>query len=99
MSRKKTDFNGFYVGFPKSFNEIKYYAAELLEERSVVINLSSLSKEDREKCRLFMAGLVFGIRGKMEDIAEDVLLVLPSTTELMKERGVGDDTSLFPIEP
>ena len=76
----------FYIGFPKSYDEIRYYASELIEGRSVIINMSGLSLTDQEKYRIFMSGFIFAVQGRMEEISGDVLLVVPPNV------GVSSDT-------
>ena len=75
----------FYIGFPKSYDEIRYYASELIEGRAVIINMSGLSAKDQEKYRIYMSGFIFAVQGKMEEISTDVLLVVPSTVGLTSD--------------
>lgn len=82
---KTSEKNSFYIGFPKSFQEIYFYGNELLAGRAIVINLSMLPEEEKEKCNIFMSGVVLAVKGRMEEITEDVLLVIPPQMELSVE--------------
>lgn len=93
MTLKSSDLNNFYIGFPKSFQEIKYYGSELLAGQAVIINLSALPEEEQEKCRLFISGVVFAIKGKLEEISFDVLLAIPSQMEIATEHFYSEDFS------
>jgi|GEM_PF-2203820 Uncharacterized protein conserved in bacteria len=90
MTMRTSEKNSFYIGFPKAFQEIRYYGNELLEGQAIIINLSALSIEEQEQCRIFMSGVIFAIKGRMEEISEDVLLIVPPQMELMIEN--------FPVE-
>ena len=90
---KTSEKNSFYIGFPKSFQEIRYYGNELLAGQAVVINLSMLPRDEKEKCNIFMSGVVLAVKGRMEEISEDVLLVIPPQMELSVEHFIADKYS------
>lgn len=97
MSESLNVRSHFYIGFPKSFQEIKYYGLELLEGKAVVINLSLLEPNDQEKCRIFISGVILAIRGSMEDISSDILLAIPPDMDLVTENFIRGELSYSKI--
>lgn len=87
------DQNHFYIGFPKSFQEIKYYGLELLAGKAVVINLSLLETDDQERCRIFISGVILAIKGNMEDVSPEILLAIPPGMDLVTENFIRGDLS------
>lgn len=78
----KISRGNFYVGFPKSYQEIQTYGAELLAGQAVIINLSSMLEPEQEQCRTFMSGISFATKGKMQEVSSDIILLVPPGMEL-----------------
>lgn len=67
---------------PRSFNDIQGFADEFRKGLPVILNLAETSEADR--CRIvdFATGVCYGLRGLLNQISEDVLLMTPHAVKV-----------------
>jgi len=84
-----------HVVAPENYNDAKEIGDQLRNDVPVIINLVEVDKDLRRRLVDFASGLAYGVRGKMERVADNVFLITPSNVEVsaeerrrMRERGL-----------
>jgi cell division inhibitor SepF len=67
---------------PSSFHDARSVGERFRDGIPVIIDLSSMEEADATRVVDFASGLVFGLRGSMERIANRVFLLLPVGVQL-----------------
>ncbi|MBE6637933.1 MAG: cell division protein SepF [Ruminococcaceae bacterium] len=77
---------------PEGFEAATQIADNLLNQRTVVLNLEATSKETARRLLDFLAGVTYSISGKLKRVATNTYVITPSnvgvTGETMKEAPV-----------
>lgn len=68
---------------PEHFDDATSIADELLEKRTVVINLEKTSKEEQGKLLSFLSGVAYANGGKLKKIANGTFIITPYNVDVM----------------
>ena len=81
---------------PDGFESATQIADNLLNQRTVVLNLEATSKETARRLLDFLAGVAYSISGKLKRVATNTYVITPSnvgvTGETMKDAPVSTPT-------
>lgn len=81
---------------PDGFEAATQIADNLLNQRTVVLNLEATSKETARRLLDFLAGVAYSISGKLKRVATNTYVITPSnvgvTGETMKDAPVSTPT-------
>ena len=64
---------------PTTYNDATEITDHLREKKPVVVNLEKLDKESARKIVDFLSGAVYALTGKMQKVANGIILLVPST--------------------
>jgi cell division inhibitor SepF len=67
---------------PLSFNEARQIGEEFRDGTPVIMNLTDMDDVDAKRLVDFAAGLIFGLRGRMEKVTNKVFLLSPNNVEV-----------------
>ena len=85
---------------PDGFEAATQIADNLLNQRTVVLNLEATSKETARRLLDFLAGVAYSISGKLKRVATNTYVITPSnvgvTGETMKDAPVSTPTPAAP---
>ena len=70
---------------PRSFRDATEIVQQLLDNKSVVLNLHLLDKETAQKTIDFVCGATFAIDGKVKKVGDTVFMFTPSCVQLSVE--------------
>ncbi len=68
---------------PEQFDEATGIADELLEKRTVVLNLESTAKEHASKLLCFLSGVAYANGGKLKKISNNTYIITPYNVDVM----------------
>lgn len=68
---------------PEHFDEATAIADELLEKRTVVLNLEATQKEEAGKLLCFLSGVAYANGGKLKKIANNTYIITPYNVDVM----------------
>ena len=68
---------------PEQFDEAASIADELLEKRTVVLNLEATPKEHASKLLCFLSGVAYANGGKLKKIANNTYIITPYNVDVM----------------
>ena len=68
---------------PEHFDEAASIADELLEKRTVVLNLEATAKEHASKLLCFLSGVAYANGGKLKKIANNTYIITPYNVDVM----------------
>lgn len=68
---------------PEHFDEGKAIADELIEKRTVVINLEATAKDEAGKLLCFLSGVAYANGGKLKKIANNTYIITPYNVDVM----------------
>lgn len=68
---------------PEHFDEATSIADELLEKRTVVVNLEATAKEEAGKLLCFLSGVAYANGGKLKKIANNTYIITPYNVDVM----------------
>lgn len=68
---------------PEHFDEATGIADELLEKRTVVLNLEATAKEEAGKLLCFLSGVAYANGGKLKKIANNTYIITPYNVDVM----------------
>lgn len=68
---------------PEHFDEATGIADELLEKRTVVLNLEATQKEEAGKLLCFLSGVAYANGGKLKKIANNTYIITPYNVDVM----------------
>ena len=71
---------------PRSFNDIQAFADEFRKGLPVILNLAETNEDDRRRIVDFATGVCYGLRGLLNPISDDVLLMTPHTVKVESRR-------------
>jgi len=71
---------------PKSFDESLDIAKNLIEKKTVVLNLELLGHEDSQRIVDFLAGSTFALNGHQQKIGEGVFIFTPNNVNISAEQ-------------
>jgi len=67
---------------PKSYNEVQEIADNLLNKRSVVINLQQVDRMQAKRIVDFLSGTVYAIKGDIQKLGVSTFLCTPDNVEV-----------------
>ena len=68
---------------PENFDEATNIADELLDKRTVVLNLENTPKEHAGKLLCFLSGVAYANGGKLKKIANNTYIITPYNVDVM----------------
>lgn len=68
---------------PEHFDEATAIADELLERRTVVLNLEATAKDEAGKLICFLSGVAYSNGGKLKKIANNTYIITPYNVDVM----------------
>ena len=68
---------------PEHFDEGTAIADELIEKRTVVLNLEATAKDEAGKLLCFLSGVAYANGGKMKKIANNTYIITPYNVDVM----------------
>ena len=68
---------------PEHFDEATSIADELLEKRTVVLNLEATAKDEAGKLICFLSGVAYANGGKLKKIANNTYIITPYNVDVM----------------
>jgi len=68
---------------PEHFDEATPIADELLEKRTVVLNLEATAKDEAGKLLCFLSGVAYANGGKLKKIANSTYIITPYNVDVM----------------
>ena len=68
---------------PEQFDEATAIADELLERRTVVLNLEATAKDQAGKLLCFLSGVAYSNGGKLKKIAASTYIITPYNVDVM----------------
>lgn len=68
---------------PERFDEATSIADELLEKRTVVLNLEFTAKDEAGKLLCFLSGVAYANGGKLKKIANNTYIITPYNVDVM----------------
>ncbi|MBR5411382.1 MAG: cell division protein SepF [Clostridia bacterium] len=68
---------------PEHFDEATGIADELLERRTVVLNLEATAKDEAGKLICFLSGVAYSNGGKLKKIANNTYIITPYNVDVM----------------
>ena len=68
---------------PENFDEATSIADELLDKRTVVLNLENTPKEHAGKLLCFLSGVAYANGGKLKKIANNTYIITPYNVDVM----------------
>lgn len=73
---------------PKSYNEVQEIADNLLNKRSVVINLQQVDRAQAKRIVDFLSGTVYAVKGDIQKLGVSTFLCTPENVEVTGEISV-----------
>lgn len=73
---------------PKSYNEVQEIADNLLNNRSIVINLQQVDRQQAKRIVDFLSGTVYAIKGDIQKLGVSTFLCTPENVEVTGEISV-----------
>lgn len=74
---------------PDSFRDARAIGELFRDGVPVIVNLTAMEPADAKRVVDFAAGLIFGLRGSIERVANRVFLLTPSHTEIVSGEALG----------
>ena len=68
---------------PEHFDEASSIADELLEKRTVVLNLEGTAKDQASRLLCFLSGVAYANGGKLKKIANNTYIITPYNVDVM----------------
>ena len=68
---------------PESFDDATSIADELLDKRTVVLNLEKTPKEHANKLLCFLSGVAYANGGNLKKIANNTYIITPYNVDVM----------------
>lgn len=68
---------------PEHFDEAPTIADELLERRTVVLNLEATAKDEAGRLLCFLSGVAYANGGKLKKIANNTYIITPYNVDVM----------------
>lgn len=84
-SRPPTASSAIYKSEPRRFNEAREVADRFKEGTAVIMNLQSTDDTIARRLVDFASGLIYGLDGKIELVANRVYLLTPANVEVSAE--------------
>ncbi len=76
---------------PRSYNDAKSIGTAFRDGIPVIMNLSAMDEANSKRLVDFSAGLIFGLRGSIEKVTNNVFLLTPENIEVANESDQGAD--------
>lgn len=70
---------------PRTYNEARTIGEHFREDTPVIMNLTDMDDSDAKRLVDFAAGLVFGLRGRIERVTAKVFLLSPANVDVTAE--------------
>ena len=80
---------------PRSYNDAKAIGTAFRDGVPVIMNLSAMVEANSKRLVDFSAGLIFGLRGSIEKVTNNVFLLTPESIEVSTEEAAGDHQASF----
>ncbi|GAA4285280.1 hypothetical protein GCM10022261_28110 [Brevibacterium daeguense] len=77
---------------PRSYNDAKAIGTAFRDGIPVIMNLSAMDETNSKRLVDFSAGLIFGLRGSIEKVTNNVFLLTPENIEVTNESEAAADT-------
>jgi cell division inhibitor SepF len=84
--RNERIYEGAHVVAPQTFGEAEEVAGGFEHSIPVVLDMRTTERQLADRLIDFVSGLAFGLGGTMEQIAEDLLLILPPDVRISAEQ-------------
>ena len=68
---------------PEHFDEATAIADELIEKRTVVVNMEATAKDEAGKLLCFLSGVAYANGGKLKKIANNTYIITPYNVDVM----------------
>lgn len=76
---------------PRSFDDTQKIAKLLKDNRSAVVNLHRLSKDESKRVTVFLSGVIYAIDGTIQVVGEKTYLCTPNNMNVTGEIVLDDD--------
>ena len=80
---------------PDSFRDARRIGEMFRDGVPVIMNLPSMEPSDAKRVVDFAAGLIFGLRGSIDRVANRVFLLTPADTQIVSGREAGNQPDGF----
>ncbi|WP_349828448.1 cell division protein SepF [Brevibacterium litoralis] len=77
---------------PRSYNDAKAIGTAFRDGVPVIMNLTAMDEANSKRLVDFSAGLIFGLRGSIEKVTNNVFLLTPENVEVSGEEETGAST-------
>lgn len=77
---------------PRSYNDAKAIGTAFRDGIPVIMNLTAMDEANSKRLVDFSAGLIFGLRGSIEKVTNNVFLLTPENIEVSNESETAHDT-------
>ncbi|MCX3063128.1 cell division protein SepF [Streptomyces beihaiensis] len=97
VAEEKAEEDGRRIGTvtPDSFRDARRIGEMFRDGVPVVMNLTSMEPGDAKRVVDFAAGLIFGLRGSIDRVANRVFLLTPADTQIVSGREAAAPTDGF----
>ncbi|MCL2741391.1 MAG: cell division protein SepF [Oscillospiraceae bacterium] len=75
---------------PKDINEAESICAKFKEGLTIIVNLSSVSKEHAQRFIDVFSGACIALDGMIEHVGEDIFVLIPKNVSFINQENVGD---------
>ena len=82
---RTADINRIVTVHPRTYNEARTIGENFRDGVPVIMNLSDMEDADAKRLVDFAAGLIFGLRGRIERITSKVFLLSPNNVNVTAE--------------
>ncbi len=69
----------FAIRRPNKFTDVDSIATDIIEGRTVAVNLESIAREDAKRIFDFLSGVVFAVKAQIEPVADNTYVIVPGT--------------------
>jgi cell division inhibitor SepF len=97
IADEKAEEQGRRIGTvtPDSFRDARIIGELFRDGVPVVMNLTAMEPADAKRVVDFAAGLIFGLRGSIDRVANRVFLLTPAHTQIVNGQTLGRPTDGF----
>jgi cell division inhibitor SepF len=78
--------NSFHLAEPTEFSDVKDFGERFRSSQPVIINLTSVSRDQAHRILDFASGLIFGLNGEIKKVADRVFMLTPAGYEVSADQ-------------
>jgi cell division inhibitor SepF len=78
--------NSFHLAEPTEFADVKDFGERFRSSQPVIINLTSVSRDQAHRILDFASGLIFGLNGEIKKVADRVFMLTPANYEVSADQ-------------